>query len=91
MIMSRQAGRLAGDVGTVVPDASRHQLFTAGGRRREPAEHRLPWPPAAARPVACRRCAAFLPCQPRQAAGQPKRAGWEEPRDDSPDLHHRAG
>ena len=32
MIMSRQAGRLAGDVGTVVPDASRHQLFTAGGQ-----------------------------------------------------------
>jgi hypothetical protein len=29
MIMSRQASRLVGDVGTVVPDASRHRLFTA--------------------------------------------------------------
>ena len=34
MIMSRQAGRLAGHSGTVAPDASRHQLFTAGGQAR---------------------------------------------------------
>ena len=32
MIISRQASRLAGHPGTVAPDASRHQLFTAGGQ-----------------------------------------------------------
>jgi hypothetical protein len=40
MIISRRASRLAGHSGAVAPDASRHQLFTAGGQadsRRVPA------------------------------------------------------
>ena len=32
MIMSRQASRLVGHSGTMAPDASHHQLFTAGGQ-----------------------------------------------------------
>jgi hypothetical protein len=35
MMMSREASRLAGDFGTVVPKASRHRLFTAGGQALE--------------------------------------------------------
>ena len=34
MIMSRQASRRGGDSGTVAPDASGHELFTAGGQAR---------------------------------------------------------
>jgi hypothetical protein len=50
MIMSRQASRLAGDAGTVVPDASRHRLFTAGGHA--PGAGGAP-PALAARSGAC--------------------------------------
>ena len=92
MIMSRQASRLAGDAGTVVPDASRHRLFTAGGQAPG-AGGALPAPGRPQRRV--RWCAAVappsLPCQPRQAAGQPEsRPARKEPRNEFPDLYHRA-
>ena len=32
MMMSREASRLAGDFGTLVPDVDRHRLFAFGGQ-----------------------------------------------------------
>jgi len=88
MSMSRQASRLVGHSGAVAPDASRHRLFSAGGRRQEPAEHRLPWPPATTRPVVCRRCAAFaaVPATAGSRTAGQSRPPWKEPWNDSPDL-----
>ena len=61
MMKSREASRLAGDFGTVVPKASRHRLFTAGGQALEAGGG----PPALAAcssacvpPLRCRRCRA---------------------------------
>ena len=52
--------RLAGDIGTVVPKARRHRLFTADQQALETRRRTAcPRPPASARPVVCRRCAAF--------------------------------
>ena len=68
MIISRQASRLAGHSGAVVPDASRHQLFTAGGQA--PGAGGAP-PARAARggasggvPLRCLRCRASHGWQP---------------------------
>ena len=90
MIMSRQASRRGGDSGTVAPDASGHELFTAGGQAREPAEHR---PPAAARPDPCRQYAhiAAVPATAGSLTAGHGQPTWKDPRDDSRDLHHRAG
>ena len=66
MMMSREASRLAGDFGTLVPNASRHRL--SRGRRwsgRRTARPGRPW-----RRVRLRNAFALtsLPCQPRPAA-----------------------
>jgi hypothetical protein len=80
MMMSREASRLAGDFGTSVPNVSRHLLFTFGGQALG-ASGRPPWPPAAARPVARRRCAHFaaLPAKAGSVTVGQRRPVWKEP------------
>ena len=53
MMMSPKASRLADASGALVPDASRHRLFTSGGQAPggRPGTS-PPRPPAAARPGA---------------------------------------
>ncbi len=68
MMMSREASRLAGDFATLVPNANRHRPFSFDGQRWEPAQNLPPWPPAAARPIALRRCAHIAALPAKRAA-----------------------
>lgn len=74
MIMSRQASRLAGHCGTVAPDASRHQLFTAGGQApgagaAPPALAACSGAPGGVPPLRCHRCHGRQPDSRRKPAG----------------------
>jgi hypothetical protein len=76
MMMTREARRLAGDFGALVPDVNRHRLFTFDGRAlgadgRPPALVARSGPPGRVMPLRSLRCPASQGRQPARRTGAP--------------------